>query len=265
MKNNKKIKLLVFDMDGTALGGHKPYEMFPKAFAKYLDELSERSIRWATNTTWAPRETLNLARRSGVKSDPAFLTGQTSRLLATVKRGKFAYDEDHAKMILRQDKRFKKQNWPRVRKIFMKILSENLADRICYDFFHHNTIAFSCTKGNSRKVWELMAPLIDDGKFYSFSARRSGANGMLLPGHMNKGEIMKTLLKRMGIGPENVIVAGDASNDLHMFDPKYAQWMVCPANSQPVLKARVKEHGGVIARKKYSWGVIEGVKKILST
>ena len=87
---------------------------------------------------------------------------------------------------------------------------------------------------------------------------------MLLSKHMNKGNIMKVLLRRLKLKPENVIVAGDGGNDLHMFDPRYAKWMVCPANASPLIKERVREHGGILARKKYSWGIIEGVRKILS-
>jgi len=46
-----QIKLFVFDLDGTALGGHVPYDQFPKPFADFLDDLARRGCRWATNTT----------------------------------------------------------------------------------------------------------------------------------------------------------------------------------------------------------------------
>jgi hydroxymethylpyrimidine pyrophosphatase-like HAD family hydrolase len=48
----EKNKLLIFDFDGTALGGHKPYKQFPPEFAAFLDGLGSSGIQWATATTW---------------------------------------------------------------------------------------------------------------------------------------------------------------------------------------------------------------------
>ena len=260
---NKGIKLFVFDFDGTALGGHEPYDQFPRPFAKFLDELDAKGIRWATNTTWAPDPIYAVARRSGVRSEPVFLTGQTSRLLATVKNGEVVHDEEYEKSILRRERRFKRKNWPQVRRIFMKLLRADLVDRICFDFFGQNSVTFSCKKKDSRRVWRMIAPLLESGEYYSFSGTLGGTSGTLLSRHMNKGEIMKVLLRRLKLKPENVIVAGDGTNDLHMFDPRFAKWMVCPANASPLIKERVRQFGGVVGRKKFSWGIIEGVRKIL--
>ena len=76
---------------------------------------------------------------------------------------------------------------------------------------------------------------------------------------------MNVLRKRLGIGAENVIVAGDGTNDLHMFDPKIAKYMICPSNACDRVKNVVRSHGGVVAIKEYSWGVIEGVTRILKS
>jgi len=254
--------LFVFDFDGTALGGHKPYEQFPRPFARFLDELDSKGIRWATNTTWSPDPEFSVASHSGVKSSPVFLTGQTGRLLATVKNGRVIHDEAYEKAIARREKRFKKKNWPLVRKIFQELLKDNLVDRLCFNFYNQNMVSFSCRKRDAAKVWRILDPLLTSGEFYAFPP--GGASGTLFPKFMNKGEVMKVLLKRLRLGPENVIVAGDGINDLHMFDPRLARGMVCPANADPLIKERVRRFGGVVARKKYSWGVIEGVRKVLA-
>jgi len=264
MTRRVKPKLFVFDMDGTALGGHEPYEQFPRPFAKFLDELTERGIRWSTNTTWSPDMIHKVAQRSAVKSRPACLTGQTGRLLATVRNGRAVADKKHEESILRREARFKARHWPTIRKLFMALLRDNLVDRLSFGFWNQNMVTFSCKKRHAKRVWRVLHPLLASGHYYTFNGREEGATGWLIPVFMNKGEIMKTLQKRFKLGPENIIVAGDAMNDWQMFDPTLARWMVCPANADPRIKEKVLGHGGVVGTKKYSWGVIEATRKILA-
>jgi len=264
MNSRRGIKLFVFDFDGTALGGHVPYEQFPRHFARLLDRLAEKGIRWATNTTWSPRVQFPLIIQSGVKSKPAFLTGGTGWLFATIKGGRLKWDEDHTKKMERRRKRFNRKNLPQVRRIFLDLLNADLVERFCFSPWNQSTISLSFKKKHSRAVWRLVAPLLESGEYYSFGEVGAGTSIDLMPKFMNKGEVMKELLRRLRVKPENVIVAGDGTNDLHMFEPRYAKWMVCPANAAPAVKEKVRSFGGIVSRKKYSWGVADGVRKILS-
>ena len=76
------IRLFVFDLDGTAFGGHVPYNRFPSEFVRFLDGLAKRGIRWATNTTWAVETQYDVIKASGVKSIPVFLSGASGRMAA---------------------------------------------------------------------------------------------------------------------------------------------------------------------------------------
>jgi len=265
MKNSRGIKLLVFDMDGTALGGHVPYEQFPKPFVKLLHELAKAGISWATNTTWSTAGQMPVIAASGLKAKPAFLTGATGLQFATVQRGKFVPDKAHDEKIKRREARFRKKNWPLIKSVLTTLVKEDLAERLVYNFWRQSTMELSWKKGVAARAWQVVGPLLDSGEYYSFSSDRKGTTATLLPKFMNKGEPMKELHRRLKIGPENIIVAGDGSNDLHMFEPRLAKWMVCPANASPLVKKKVLRFGGIVARKKFSWGVIEGVRKILAS
>ena len=253
----------MFDFDGTALGGHTPYDQFPRPFARFLDKLASMGIGWATNTTWSPDSQLNVIRRSGVRSDPTFLTGQTGRLLATVQDGRLIPDHAHERSIIAREKRFRRRNWPLVRRLLLKLLNDNLVNRIAFDLFHQNMITFTSVKGQTASVWDVLDPLLATGLYYSWTPRH-GRSGTLLASFQNKGEVVRLLRRRLRLKPDNIIVAGDASNDLHMFDPRCARWMVCPRNAEPCIKRLVQRHSGVVATKDFSWGVIEGVRSILS-
>ena len=264
MKNRLDIKLLVFDFDGTALGGHVPYKQFPRHFARFLDQLGDKGIRWATNTTWSPRVQFPLIVHSGVKSEPALLTGGTGWFFATMENGRLKQDEEHAKRVARRKKRFNKKNWPQVRRIFTQLLKADLVEKICFSAWDQSMVSLSFRKKDSAKVWRFVSPLLESGEYYSFGAVGAGTSLTLMPKFMNKGEVMKEILKRLNLKPENVIAAGDGTNDLHMFEPRYAKWMVCPANAAPAVKEKIRRFGGIVSPKKYSWGVADGVRKILA-
>ena len=259
----KKPRLLIFDFDGTALGGHLPYAQFPPPFAEFLDRLAQEGIQWATNTTWSPEGQFEVIRRSGVRSLPAFLTGQTGRVLARIENDQVVFDADFAREVTARDQAFKDRVWPGIRQLFLQLLERNLVDRLAFDYYTPQCIVdFNCCPGCRDQVWNLMQPLLDSGDYYEFNPVRSDT-GFLLPRHMNKGEIVTILQARLGVTPEETIVAGDASNDIHMFNPELARWLVCPANAEPLIKAHVARHGGIIAGKEFSWGVIEAVEQIL--
>jgi hydroxymethylpyrimidine pyrophosphatase-like HAD family hydrolase len=257
----KPLKLFMFDFDGTALGGHEPYDQFPRHFSKFLDKLDAMGIRWATNTTWGPQGQYTAALRGGVKSEPVLLTGQTGRMIATVKNHKVIMEREHEQAVLRRERRFHLKHWDEVRKAALELLRRDLVDRLSLDEW--NQVSFHCDRRHSKEVWGILRPFVESGAYYSWNAVCKGNGGMLVAYFHNKGAILKLVMKRLHIGPENVIIAGDGINDLHMFEPNLARWMVCPDNAEPLLKEKVRRYSGIVSKKKYSWGVVDGVKQVL--
>ncbi|MDD5600076.1 MAG: hypothetical protein PHV82_19175, partial [Victivallaceae bacterium] len=183
---NRNIKLLVFDFDGTALGGHEPYACFPLEFAAFLDKLSKNGILWATNTTWAPKEQYKLMTQSGVKSRPALLTGQTGRLVAKVKSGKVVFDSGHGRMIKAVDLAFRKENRALVRSVLEKFIAGDEIEQFSCNDFNQNIISYKAQEGKALQAWKLIRPLIASGAFYLWEPDKKSSNS-LLPYYMNKG------------------------------------------------------------------------------
>jgi hypothetical protein len=258
------VRFLVFDFDGTALGGHEPYAMFPPPFAAFLNGLGARGVQWATNTTWGVEAQGEVLRRSGVTATPVFLCGQTGRQLAQMVGGEVTLDADHEVALEYQDHAFHERLWPRVREVFLALLEADVVSRLGYDSISpQRIIDFTARVGQGPRLWELLAPLLGPEDYYPFNPRR-GEMGALLPAHMNKGAIVRTMQVRLNVPPEQTVVAGDAFNDLPMFDPALCGGMVCPSNADELLRERVEAHGGVIAESAYSWGVVEGVERLLA-
>ncbi|MDD2708832.1 MAG: HAD family hydrolase [Verrucomicrobiae bacterium] len=260
MKKNS-VRLFVFDFDGTALGGHIPYEQFPKPFVRFLDRLAAKGIRWGTNTTWGVKEQLLLLQRSGVKNAPAFLIGSSGRIMATVRHWHLIPDRRNDEAVKKLDLQLMRRMRLPIKKAMLRLLEENLVERISFNEFGHHYLSFQCAKKNGvSRAWAIVRPLLASGNFYCWE--EGGMRGVLLPHYMNKGHALKVWQKRLGISPDETLVAGDGPNDPHMFSPEVARWMVCPSNADPKIKKLVHAGGGAIARKKYSWGVLEGIKAL---
>lgn len=258
------IRLFVFDWDGTALGGHEPYDRFPAEFVRFLDGLAERGIVWATNTAWGVDAQYKVITASNVKSRPAFLAGSSGRSIAYVTKNKLKPDAHYERRIQLLDRRFLQRVVPDMQRIAAYLLRNGLADQLYFNPYghHYMTVNFA-NKSKAQRGWQLMKPLLKSGAVYRMADAEQ--SDTLLPAHMNKGAAVAYMQQRLGLKPEETLVAGDGWNDRHMFDVRVARWMVCPANAHAGIKALVRKHNGIISRKRYSWGIVEAAEKLLAS
>jgi len=255
------IKLFVFDWDGTALGGHDPYDRFPKEFARFLDKLSGRGIAWATNTTWPVDSQYKIIKASGVKSNPAFLAGSTGLTIGRVVKNKLTTDAIYERKIRLLSRRFFQKREADLRRIASLLVQNGMAAQLAFNQSgHHYLWLIFADKAKARQGWRLADSLLKNGDMYRMS--ETDTSDAILPAHMNKGAPLEYMQKVLGLRAEDTMVAGDGWNDRHMFSPRLARWMVCPSNAHPGIKALVREHGGIIAKHRYSWGIIAAAEKI---
>lgn len=257
------IRLFVFDWDGTALGGHDPYDRFPKEFARFLDGLAERGIGWATNTAWGVDLQYKVIKASGVKSLPVFLAGATGRMLAYVTKRGLRPDRLYERRIKSLDRIFVRRFGMTMRRIAAQLLRNGLVDQLYFNPYGQPSMAVNFAgEREARTGWRLVNPLLKSGNMYRMSGK--GNNDSILPSFMNKGAVIQYMQKKLGLQAEETMVAGDGWNDRHMFAPEVAGWMICPANAHPGIKALVRKHAGIVSRRRYSWGVIEAAEKLMN-
>ena len=262
-KSKMNIRLFVFDWDGTALGGHEPYDRFPGEFVRFLDGLAKQGIGWATNTTWAVETQCKVIKTSGVKSLPVFLAGSSGRIAAHMTKRGLIPNHPYKRWIESLDRMFDRRVGKTMRRIAAQLLRDGLADQLEFNPYQHRymTVNFAGER-EARKGWQLISPLLKTGSMYRMVGK--GNNDTIAPAYMNKGTVIEYMQKRLGLRAEETMVAGDGWNDRHMFEAGVAGWMVCPANAHPGIKALVRKHDGVIGRRRYSWGVIEAAEKLMN-
>ena len=257
------IELFIFDLDGTVLGGHEPYKQFPPEFAKLLDELDTCGIKWATATTWPVDEQLQLIRSSGVKSNPVLLTGSTGRSAFSVTGNEMFPVTDYMKEVYELDYEFEKKYSQIIKNIVAELQASKCVEEISYNFFGHHVISFKAVDTRYKEVWRAFQPLLAQSAYYPFDPGNF-KNNSLLPEYMNKARAVKIIQKIANISPEKTLLAGDETNDLHMFDSKLTKYMICPNNAHVEIKKAIMKNSGIVATKNYSYGIIEAVNDLLT-
>jgi hydroxymethylpyrimidine pyrophosphatase-like HAD family hydrolase len=81
--------------------------------------------------------------------------------------------------------------------------------------------------------------------------------------HFNKGTALAQIGRHAGVHPERVLVAGDHLNDLPMLSPRYARWLVAPANAIPAVKQAVLSAGGHVSPLPCGYGVERALDLLL--
>ena len=258
IKKNHRIRLLVFDLDNTALGGYTPYHRFPGRFVCFLNELKHLNIQWATCTTWGVDLQFSMVQYSGVKNPPVFLSGSSGLDLMKVINWKLEPDAEHARRIKRLSENMRKRNWPVIKTIISELLKK---DWICeFEFNFQNILSLRARSDRIKSVRDYVNGKIDGKQYYEFDPNNKSF-AILLPFYMNKGMAVETMQRRLGIGPDETLVAGDGCNDLSMM--ALAKWVVCPANAAEEVKKAVSAAGGIIGSRKYSDGVVEAIRKLM--
>lgn len=80
----------------------------------------------------------------------------------------------------------------------------------------------------------------------------------------NKGSALGEISRRLGIGSERVVAAGDHLNDLPMLSTRYAKWLIAPGNAVPAVQDVVRAQFGQVCDRWHGHGVLQGLKFLLN-
>lgn len=75
----------------------------------------------------------------------------------------------------------------------------------------------------------------------------------------SKGTALGELSRLLDLSAEQVFAAGDNFNDLSMLNPAFARRIACPGNALAPIKLTVHGHGGFIASRHASEGMMEAL------
>lgn len=76
----------------------------------------------------------------------------------------------------------------------------------------------------------------------------------------DKGTALREIARRLKIGADATVAAGDHFNDLPMLKPEVARWLIAPANGIPAVQEAVRAAGGYISHRPAGEGVALGLE-----
>lgn len=79
----------------------------------------------------------------------------------------------------------------------------------------------------------------------------------------DKGTALREIARRLNVGPEGIVAAGDHLNDLPMLKPDIAKWLITPANGIPPVQEAIRAAGGYISHRPHGDGVALGLEYFL--
>jgi hypothetical protein len=244
-------RLFVFDLEGTALSG----ERLPDPFTEFLDRLHERGCRWSINAgkgdaTWSLLELWRLVQASAVRSRPVYLMGELGHRLGEIQNDQPVRVEPYSREVERE-----------VAEVRAKSLFPVMRD-LCGCFRHEN-IGFSGHLLFMRVVEaqqaEFHARLLEwRGRCPELRFEIAEDGSMVaLPKGLSKGRSLREVLRLAKLDAADVVVAGDAGEDLDMMHPSLAQHLICPANAAPDVQQHVRTLDGAVGAGPCSEGVVQ--------
>lgn len=80
----------------------------------------------------------------------------------------------------------------------------------------------------------------------------------------HKGHVMAAVARHLGVGPNEILAAGDHLNDLPMLDGVHARMVCAPGNAVPQVTQLVRKVGGFLSDKPCGHGVAEALQHFLN-
>ncbi|OGV51501.1 MAG: hypothetical protein A2017_01645 [Lentisphaerae bacterium GWF2_44_16] len=244
-----KLKLFIFDLDNTALGGYVPYVRFPDKFCKFLDDLYCNGCNWAINTTWDPHGQWELVRQSRVKSHPLFYMGEFGRTIAEDTETDAVPLKNYLK---KNDDKIKYIREKYMDVLFKKIITSFPIEKV-FHYGHLFQVILPAGQGAALNDFILS----EKEKYDEIEIIATENSVSARPSFLNKGLAVREVMRLTGIKANEILTAGDEKADIAMMSEKYSVYSVCPSNASDEVKKCVIKKGGHIGNGKYSDGVME--------
>jgi HAD superfamily hydrolase (TIGR01484 family) len=81
----------------------------------------------------------------------------------------------------------------------------------------------------------------------------------------SKGTALSEISRRLGIGRDHVLAAGDHLNDLPMLTREHARWLVAPSNAVELVKQTVRQQEGFVSDQPHGHGVARGLEYFIES
>lgn len=260
MAARKPTFILSFDFDGT-LVHHDSTPVFHPMLGQMIQQLRSLGAAWVINTGRSLPQTLQGLAQYGIFMEPDYIIAMECDIY---KPGLFSKWTDFGpwnKQARKAHERFVKDHQASLKAIREMVETQTQGEFLAGDYGELGIV------GSSEEELDMVCSFIDAHiqQFPDIGYHRNGIYLRFAHSAYSKGTALSELARLLGLNASQCFAAGDNLNDLSMLNPRHASMIATPGNGLPVVKAHVQSHGGFIAQRYASEGMIEALTHFFGT
>jgi len=246
--------ILCFDFDGTMV--HPECDpVFHPGLGQMIQNLRRQGAAWVINTGRSLGQTLQGLAQYGLFTEPDYIIAQECDIYRPGLFNKWTDFGPWNKQARKAHERFVKEHQPSLRAIREMVESQTQGEFLQGDFGELGIVA------HSEEEMDVISTFIDTHalRFPDLGYHRNGVYLRFSHSGYGKGTALAELARLLELDASRCFAAGDNHNDLSMLNPRHAGMIACPGNALPPIKAAVASHGGFVAKKFASEGMMEAL------
>lgn len=246
--------ILCFDFDGTMVHPESD-PIFHPGLGQMIQQLRRQGAAWVINTGRSLSQTLTGLAQYGIFMEPDYIIAQECEIYRPGVFNKWRDFGSWNRQARKAHERFVKEHTASLKAIREMVESQTKAEFLKGGFGALGVV------GNSEEEMDVIATFIDTHakRFPDIGYHRNGVYLRFSHSGYGKGTALAELARLLELDSGRCFAAGDNHNDLSMLDPRYAAMIACPGNALPPIKVAVESHGGFVATRTASEGMMEAL------
>lgn len=246
--------LLCFDFDGTLIN-HEGEPHFHPGMGDMLRDFRKRGAAWVVNTGRSLSQTLEGLAQHHVFQLPDFIIARECEIYCP---GFFKPWKDFGswnKKARYAHEHFVTQHQAFLQEVRDHVLTHTKAEFLLGDLGNVGVVATDDAELDT--ICEFIA--LKSGGQRDIGYHRNGRYLRFSHTNYSKGTALRELARLIKVPTLRIFAAGDNYNDLSMLDRVVAGNIACPVNALEPVKEHVLSHGGFVASKPASEGMMQAL------
>lgn len=247
--------LLSFDFDGTLVHPESDPVFHPE-LGRMIRQLRHQGAAWVINTGRSLSQTLQGIAQYGLFMEPDFIIAMECDIHRPGLFGGWKDAGPWNRQARRAHERFVRDHRASLDLIHRWVEEETGAQFLAGDYGELGIVA------ESEAEMDRIAAFIDThaADFPDIGYHRNGIYLRFSHSGYSKGTALAELARQLGLDASHCFAAGDNHNDLSMLHPARAHRLAAPGNALDPVKAQVRGHGGFVADKTASEGMMQALR-----
>ncbi len=254
MGARKPTFILSFDFDGTMVHPESD-PIYHPGLGQMIQALRKQGAAWVINTGRSLSQTLQGISQYGIFQEPDYIIAQECDIYRPGLFSKWVDFGNWNRQARKAHDHFVRDHQNSLNAIREMVVTQSNAQFLQGDYGELGIVA------TTDEELDTISAFIDTHarQFPNLGYHRNGIYLRFSHSGYSKGTALAELARLLGLDASRCFAAGDNYNDLSMLNPQFARMIACPGNALPPIKEVVAGHGGFVATRPASEGMMEAL------